>query len=69
MIELVNLFKFLMCNFLCLVYSSWIGLRILLDFVLKRETKFWEVKDRPIKPNVLTSSEYGEHKFMTVNVS
>lgn len=68
MIEAINLMKFLMGNLLCLIYSSWIGLRILIDFVMKRDTKFWEVKPRPNKPKVLTSNEFGEHKFMTVNV-
>jgi hypothetical protein len=68
MIELINLFKFLMCYTFCLIYSVWIGGRIVVDYFLKRDTKFWVVKDRPNKPKVLSSSDYGEHKFMTVNV-
>lgn len=69
MIEPINLLKFLMSNFLCLFYSLWIGLRILIDFVIKRDTKFWIVKDRPNKPEALKNNEFGEHKFMKVNVS
>lgn len=69
MIKPVNVLKFLISSFLCLFYSSWIGLRILIDFVIKRDTKFWVVEDRPNKPDALSNNEFGEHKFMTVNVS
>lgn len=69
MVELVNLLKFLMCYTLCVVYSGWITFGILIAYIFKKDTKFWEVKNRPTTPQALTSNEFGEHKFMTVNVS
>lgn len=69
MVELVNFLKFVMCYTLCVIYSSWIGFGLLLGFVFKRSTKFWEVKKRTVKPQILSNNDYGEHKFMTVNVS
>jgi hypothetical protein len=69
MVELVNLVKFVICYTLCVVYSTWIGVGILIAKIFKRDPEFWEVKDRREAPRVLTSNEFGEHKFMTVNVS
>lgn len=69
MVEAANVLKFLMCYTLCAIYSGWIAFGILIAYIFKRDTKFWEVKARPVAPRSLTSNEYGEHKFMTVNVS
>lgn len=69
MVELGNVIRFVMCYALCLFYSAWVAFGLLKSYILKRETKFWEPKDRPTKPKSLTSNEFGEHKFATVNVS
>lgn len=69
MIELQNLFKFVMCYTLCVVYSTWIGVSLAIAYIFKRDPEMWTVKDRPTPPRSLTSNEFGEHKFMTVNVS
>lgn len=69
MVEAMNLLRFVMCYTLCAIYSSWIGFGVLLAFVFKRSSRFWEVKKRTVKPALLSNNDYGEHKFMTVNVS
>lgn len=69
MVEVVNFLRFLLCYTLCVVYSTWVAFGILIAFIFKRDTKFWEVKKRDQKPLALTSNEFGEHRFMTVNVS
>lgn len=69
MVEVVNFLRFLLCYTLCVVYSLWVAFGILIAFIFKRDSKFWEVKKRDQKPQVLTSNEFGEHRFMTVNVS
>lgn len=66
MFEVTQFFRFLACYTLCVLYSLWIVFEILYDSIFKSE-KIWVVKERPIKPHVLTSNEYGEHKFMKVN--
>mgnify|MGYP007092102116 CR=1 FL=1 len=69
MVEVQNVIKFLINYIMCLIYSAWVSFGILIAFIFKRDTKFWVVKDRPVAPRSLTSKEYGEHKFMNVNVS
>lgn len=69
MVELGNLFRFVACYTLCLIYSSWIAFGILIAYILKRDTKFWVVKERLTPPRALTSNEFGDHKFARVNVS
>lgn len=68
MVEVVNLLKFFICYALCLMYSTWIAIGIGIAYIFKRETKFWVMKERNVPPRSLTSNEFGEHKFMTVNV-
>lgn len=69
MVELVNLLRFLLGYFFCILYSSWVAFGILIAYIFKRDTKFWVVKERNDPPRVLTSNEFGEHRYMTVNVS
>lgn len=66
--ELANVIRFIMTYALCLFYSSWVAFGILIAYIFKRDTKFWEIKDRPTPPKALTSNEF-QHKYMTVNVS
>lgn len=54
---------------LCLYYNTKVLLGLLLLFITKSETKFWRVKERPVPPKCLLDKEYGEHKYLTVNVS
>lgn len=68
MFGIFNLLKFLICYVLCVVYSSYVGIKILFTFIIKRDKKLWKVKKRDEKPRVLSGNEYGEHRFMTVNV-
>lgn len=53
---------------LCVFYSSLVALAVLYDFITKRHTRFWVPKKHE-KPDVLSDPRYGEHKFITVNVS
>ena len=54
---------------LTLLYSSLITIAIAFKYFFGGDKKFFERKERTVKPAVLSSSEYGEHKFITVNVS
>lgn len=54
---------------LCLYYNTKVLLGLLLLFITKFDTKFWRVKERPVPPKCLLDKEYGEHKYLTVNVS
>lgn len=69
MVEAANLARFLICYILCAVYSGWVAFGLLIAYIFKRNSPMWECKERPDKPLALTSNEFGEHKFMTVNVS
>jgi len=64
--ELANVIRFIMTYALCLLYSSWVAFGILIAYIFKRDTKFWEIKERPTPPKALTSKEF-QHKYMTVN--
>ncbi|CRK96598.1 CLUMA_CG009929, isoform A [Clunio marinus] len=67
MVEVGNLIRFILCYTLCLVYSTWIGIGLLIAYIFKRDPNIWTVKERPTPPRALTSNEFGEHKFMRVN--
>lgn len=69
MVEVVNFLRFILCYTLCVVYSTWIAFGLVIAYIFKRDSKFWEVKKRSQKPRELSSNEYGEHRFMNVNVS
>lgn len=68
-IKAINVVKFVLCYFLCAVYSGWVAFGLAIAYIFKRDSDLWVVKDRPVAPSQLTSNEFGEHKFMTVNVS
>jgi len=52
---------------LCLFYSFMSILYLGVIFVTKYHTKFWIPKVRTSPPACLTSTEYGEHKYIRVN--
>lgn len=54
---------------LCVIYSLWIAAIIVFDYCTKYETKFWITKDHNVKPKALSNPDFGEHKFIAVNVS
>lgn len=54
---------------LCLFYSTLTAVVLLYNYWTKYETKFWIPKDHSVKPKTLSNPEFGEHKFITVNVS
>lgn len=53
---------------LCAFYSSLVALYVLWMFITKRHTRFWVPKEHE-KPAALSDPRYGEHKYITVNVS
>lgn len=67
--KVLNLLRFLLCFILCGFYSAWVAISLVIAYVFKRQTRFWEVKKRTQKPSELTNNEFGEHRFMNVNVS
>lgn len=67
--KVLNLLRFLLCFILCGFYSAWVAISLVIAYVFKRQTRFWEVKKRTQKPSELTNNEFGEHRFMDVNVS
>lgn len=68
MAEVLNIAKFIFSITLTVIYSTLIAGKILYSYIFERHTKFWQVKKRSVPPR-LTSNEFGEHKFITVNVS
>lgn len=68
-LKAINVAKFVLCYVLCAIYSSWAAFGLAIAYIFKRDSDLWVVKDRPVAPKPLTSNEFGEHKFMTVNVS
>jgi hypothetical protein len=66
---LLRIFKFLLCWILAAIYSTFVIIFIGLLFIFKWNTKFWKIKSRPLPPKILTSDEFGEHKFAEINVS
>lgn len=64
-----NIVKFLVCYALCAMYSAWISFGLVIAYFFKKDERFWKPKSRPNPPQILTNSEFGEHKFATVNVS
>lgn len=56
-------------NSLTLFYSTLVAIAIAYKYFFGYDKKFFERKERTVKPAVLSSSEFGEHKFITVNVS
>lgn len=54
---------------LCFFYSTLTSIYIGVKYFLSNDKKFFQRKERSVKPAVLSSKEYGEHKFVTVNVS
>lgn len=64
-----NLINGILTFVLCVVYSSWIGIGVLISYIFMRNSKMWTVKERPYPPKALTSDEHGKHKFAQVNVS
>lgn len=69
MVEIKNVVMFLLGLFLTAFYSLLVAGKIAFAYIFQRDTKFWVVKKRFDPPRSLTSNEFGEHKFMTVNVS
>lgn len=67
--NIFNIIKIIAVYFLCLVCSAIVCAKIFVDFVWKRDKNFWKVIDRRCEPKILSSTQYGEHKYMTVNVS
>lgn len=61
-------FKYFLTYSLTLYYNLKYALIIAYLYVTKSHTEFWVVKART-KPKTLTDSQWGEHKFVTVNVS
>lgn len=53
---------------LCIFYTAWVALGILVGYIFKKNSKFWVVKERPDEPAQLRNEEYGKHKFAHVNV-
>ncbi len=62
-----RLIKFVIFYSLCIIYNSIVCLWFGFLCIFKRNTRFWEIKERSM-PDVLKSDEYGEHKYATVNV-
>lgn len=54
---------------LCLFYSSLVVLYLGVSFLTKYHTKFWIPKVRKNPPACLSNPEFGEHKYIRVNVS
>lgn len=53
---------------LCAFYSVLCIFRLLYLLITKREN-IWSVKERTTPPKCLTDGKYGEHKYVTANVS
>lgn len=53
---------------LCLFYSGVTVLGLVFEYATKRHLRFWVPKEHA-KPAALSDPRYGEHKFITVNVS
>lgn len=64
-----NLISGILTFTLCVIYSSWIGIGVLLAYIFMRNTKMFKVNERPNPPKQLESEEFGKHKFANVNVS
>lgn len=54
---------------LCLFYTILTAVILAYNYWKKYDTKFWIPKDHSVKPKSLSNPEFGEHKFITVNVS
>lgn len=67
--KILDLLRFLLCFILCGFYSAWVAISLIIAYVFERQTRFWEVKKRTQKPSELTNNEFGEHRYMNVNVS
>lgn len=64
-----GLIKFFACYSLSLFYSTVILLHLGIKYLFGSDRKYWEVKERLVPPKALTSKEFGEHKYVNVNVS
>lgn len=60
---------FIVAYSLCLFYSFLSVLYVGVSFVTKYNTKFWIPKVRKHPPACLSNTEFGEHKYIRVNVS
>lgn len=69
MVNLAGVIKFILCYALCLFYTATISFGLVVAFLLKGKSKIWVVKKRLIPPQCLQDKAYGEHKYITVNVS
>lgn len=50
-------------------YSLLVTIVIAFKYFFGGDKNYFERKERSVRPAVLSSSEHGEHKFITVNVS
>ena len=69
MVVIGGVIKCLFAYSLTLFYSFLVTIAIAIKYFFGSDKKFFEPKERTVKPAELLSSEYGEHKFITVNVS
>lgn len=65
----LKLIKAIIVYGLCLYYNTKVLLGLLLLCITQFNNKFWKVKDRSVPPSCLLDKEYGEHKYIKVNVS
>ncbi|XP_058066517.1 epoxide hydrolase 4-like [Anopheles bellator] len=59
--------SFVVTYVLCAFYSLTVLGGILVLFVTKAHTKFWQAKDRPVPPPCLQQHDYGVHKYQNAN--